>query len=413
MAAAPIVLPQRVINIFPALAHRNFQLYIFGQSISLIGFWLHQVAIGWLVFQLTHSAFWVGTTVAIGGLPFLIFTTLAGVFIDKVDKQKLLIWTQVTEAVLAFALGVLVLTDLISLQLVILLVFLNGIVGSFDLPTRLTFIVEMVGKKDLPSAIPINNGLFNAARFVGPAAAGVIIAGFGIGWPFILNGISFLAGIWAIVKIRPIFKSEADLDTRPFDALMQGIKYSFTHTKISNFILLGFFSAIFIWPFQTLMPLIAEGVFASGAQGYGSLLSSAGFGSLLGAIFTSANSRRENKIPLITTGLVIASIGFILFSLNRNFVLAHLLLFFSGFGTLMMVSTLNSLVQLNSPDTMRARIMAVYLTMFVGMMPVGNFLAGTIAQHTSALFTIGLGASAMLLTGLLFFLKGVFKNLSS
>lgn len=411
-AAAPINLPPKVTNIFPALAHRNFQLYIFGQSISLIGFWLHQVASGWLVYQLTGSAFWVGTTAAIGGIPFLLFTTFAGVFIDKTNKQKLLILTQISEAIIAITLGVLVLTGHVNLTIIIVLAFLNGIIGSIDLPTRLTFILEMVGKRDLASAIPINNGIFNAARFIGPALAGVLIVSLDIGWPFILNGLSYLAGIWAIVKIRPIFKSEVDVETHAVESLKQGLKFTFTHKKILSFIMLGFFSAIFIWPFQTLMPLISEKVFASGAQGYGSLLSAAGAGSLCGAIFTSANSRKQNKIPFVVSGLTISSLALIFFSLNRNFTLAHLLLFFSGFGTLMMVSTLNSLVQLASPDNMRARVMAVYLTMFVGMMPVGNMLAGIVAEKTSAIATIGIGGTLMLLVGIVLYLKGTFANLS-
>lgn len=411
--AAPIKLPPKLLSIFPAFAHRNFQAYFIGQVISVIGFWMHQVAMSWLVFELTHSALWVGTVAAIGGIPFLIFTTFAGVFIDKANKQKLLIWTQVIEAIIALTIGVLTLTHTITIPIILVLVFINGIVGSIDLPTRLTFILEMVGKRDLPSAIPINNALFNTARFIGPALAGIIIASFSVGWPFILNAISYLAGIWAILYIKPIFISKADMETHPLEALKQGIKFSLTHPKILNFILLAFFSAIFIWPFQTLMPLVAEKVFASGAQGFGTLLSAAGGGSLLGAIFTSANSKRQNKIPLVKAGLVIASVGLIVFALNRNFLLAHLILFISGFGLLMMISTLNTLVQLNSPDVMRARVMAVYITFFVGMMPIGNEIAGLIAHQTSETFTIGLGGAAMLAVGLIFWAKGIFKNLAT
>jgi MFS family permease len=410
--AAGLRLPPKFAAIFPALAHRNFQAYVLGQVISVTGFWLHQVAMAWLVFQLTHSAFWVGTTAAVGGLPFLIFTTFAGVFIDKVNKQKLLIWTQVIEALIALTIGILVLTNTATLPLIMLLVFVNGMVGSVDLPTRLTFILEMVGKRDLASAIPINNSIFNGARFVGPAIAGAMIASVGVAWPFIFNALSYTAGIWAILYIKPVYRAEVDVDTHPVESLKQGIKYSFTHPKILYFILLGFFSAVFIWPFQTLMPIVAQRVFASGAQGFGTLLSAAGAGSLAGAVFTSANAHRENKIPLVTAGLLIASLGLIVFSQNTNFALAHVYLFISGFGTLMMVATINTLVQLNSPEHMRARIMAVYLTMFVGMMPLGNELAGVIAERTSAIFTIGLGGALMLAVGVILYLKGTFTNLS-
>lgn len=410
--AAPVQLPGKIISVFPALAHRNFQLYAFGQAISLIGFWLHQVAIGWLVFQLTHSAFWVGAAAAVGGLPFLFFTTFAGVLVDKVNKRKLLIWTQVAEAVIAITLGLLVFTQKANLEVVIILFFVSGTIASIDLPARLTFIVEMVGKRDLASAIPINNGLFNAARFIGPAIAGALIASVGAGWPFILNGLSFIAGIWAIIKIRPIYSFSPDKNSSPMDSLKEGIKYSFSHPKISYFIILGFVSAVFVWPYQTLMPVIAEKVFSSGPSGLGSLLSSAGAGSLAGAIFVSANSRRENKIAFVMIGILLSTISLILLSLSNNFLLAHALLFFSGFGMLTQVSTVNTLVQLYSPDQMRSRIMAVYLTMFIGMMPLGNALAGTIAHYTSALFAIGFGASVSLLVGLTFYFRGIFTKLS-
>ncbi len=411
--SAPIILPPKVISIFPALVHRNFQLYIFGQAISLLGFWLQQVGVGYLVFQLTHSAFWVGTVAAIGGLPFLIFTTFAGVFIEKINKQKLLIVTQAAEAVVDIALGLLILTSKVNLPIVMVAIFVVGLINAIDLPARFTFLIEMVGKRDLASAVPINNGLFNAARFVGPAAAGILIASTSVGWTFILNGASFIAGIWAILMIKPVYKHKVDIDIHPWESLKIGLKFSFTHPKIMYFIILAFFTAIFIWPFQTLMPVVSEHIFHSGAKGLGSLLSAGGFGSLAGAVFTSANSRRENKIPFIISGILISSVSLIAFSINRNFTLAHLFLFIAGFGTLMMVSTLNTLVQLNSPDNMRSRINAVYITMFVGMMPIGNAMAGTIAEHTSAMFAIGFGGVMILAVTIIIYLRGIFTNLQS
>ncbi|MDO8487607.1 MAG: MFS transporter [Candidatus Curtissbacteria bacterium] len=410
--AAPVQLPGKVISVFPALAHRNFQLYFAGQAISLIGFWLQQVGLGFYVFHLTNSPFWVGVVASVGGLPVLLFTTFAGVYIDKVDKQKLLIWTQVVEAAIAFIFGIAVFTHTATLPLIIVLAFAGGTVTALDLPARLTFIVEMVGKKDLASAIPINNGVFNSARFIGPAIAGALIATVGVGWTFILNGLSFIAGIWAISKMRPVFSHEPEKNVHPFESLKIGIKYSFTHPQIFYLMILAASAAIFIWPYQPLMPVISGEVFQSGAAGLGSLLSAAGAGSLTGAFVTSALSRRKNKVPQIMAGLLISSVTMILFSLNTNFLVAHILLYIIGFGVLIQVSTINTLVQLASPDQMRGRVMSVYLTMFVGMMPVGAFLSGFIADRTSALFTIGLGGSAMLLIGTAFYFKGVFKNLA-
>jgi predicted MFS family arabinose efflux permease len=211
--------------------------------------------------------------------------------------------------------------------------------------------------------------------------------------------------------MRPVFSHEPERDVHPFESLKIGLKYSFTHPQIFYLMILATSAAIFIWPYQPLMPVISGKVFHSGAQGLGTLLSAAGAGSLTGAFVTSALSRRKNKVPQIVAGLLISSAAMILFSLNTNFLLAHILLYIIGFGVLIQVSTINTLVQLASPDQMRGRVMAVYLTMFVGMMPVGAFLSGLVADKTSALFTVGLGGMAMLLVGTAFYLKGVFRNL--
>lgn len=411
--AAPVVIPQKVASIFPALTHRNFQLYFFGQAISLIGFWLHQVSLGWLVLQMTHSAFWVGAVTAIAGLPVLFFTIFAGVIIDKINKQKLLVITQVAEAAAAIILGILVLTNTITLPLVIFLSFTIGTVAAIDLPARLTFLVEMVGKEDLASAIPINNGLFNAARFIGPAIGGFLIVTTGMAWPFILNGISFIAGIWAILKVKPVYHGKTETDIHPLESLKKGLDFSFSHPKIVYFMVLAATTAIFLWPYQTLMPLIAENVFNTGAQGYGSLLSAAGAGSLIGAIFTSSQSKRKYKGNLVIMGILLSGLSFILFAINRNYLFAHVLLFISGFGLLTQVSINNTLVQLNSPDELRGRVMAIYLTMFVGIIPLGNIIAGIIAQHTSTMFTVGLGGAAILILGAIYYFKGIFSKFSA
>ncbi len=410
--APPVQLPDKVISVFPALAHRNFQLYFFGQSISLIGFWLQQIGMGWLVFQLTHSAFWVGTVAAIGGIPFLLFTTFAGVYVDKLDKRKLLIWTQTADAVVAAVIGISVLTHTSSLPLLIFTAFASGTINALDLPARLTFIVEMVGKKDLPSAIPINNGVFNAARFVGPALAGALIATVGVGWTFIINAVSFIPAIFAIYIVKPAFKYASDEEARPLESLIIGLKYSFTHPKILYFMLLAFINGALIWPYLTLMPIVASEIFKAGPGVYGTLLSASGAGSLAGAIFTSSQSKRKNKEIFVISGLVISSLALVVFSLNHNYYLSLGLLFIIGFGILIQVSTLNTLIQLFSPDKLRGRIMAVYLTMFIGMMPIGNELAGSLAHRTSAMFTIAIGAVLTLITGSYLYFKGISQKTS-
>lgn len=410
--AALVRLPGKVISVFPAFAYRNYQLYFAGQFLSVIGFWLQIVGVGWLVFNLTQSPFWVGISAASFGIPFLFLTTFAGVFVDKLDKQKLIIRTQIIEMVLAALLGVLVLTGNVNLTMILIISLSHGTIASVDLPARLSFLVEMVGKRDLGSAVALNSALFNVARFIGPALAGVLIISVGVGWTFILNSVSFLPAVWTLYLIRPIYSYKADMDTHPFESLKRGVKYTFSHPKLYYFMILGTLTAIFIWPYQTLMPVISERIFNAGAGGLGSLLSSAGAGSVLGALFTSAFSRKINGNILILTGIIISTISLIIFSLNHNFFLAHILLVFAGFGVLMQVATINTLVQLASPDQMRGRIMAVYLTMFIGMFPIGNVIIGTLAQKTSSLFAIGLGASTMLLATTILYLKGAFVRIS-
>ncbi len=394
---APFPLPDRVATIFPALSHRNFQYYFVGQGISLVGFWLQAVAMGWVSFQLTGSPLFVGLVATASGLPFLLFSTFAGVFIDKTNKQKLIVWTQVIEGTIAAILGVMVLTGTINTTILVVLAFLIGVVGSIDLPARQAFIIEMVGKKDLGSAISINIGVFNAARFIGPAVAGLLIAGVGPGWAFILNSLSYIPGILAILAIAVVYKVEAQVDTHPWQSLKDGINYSFSDKKLTYLMLLGAAAAIFIWPYQTLMPVVAKTIFGIGAAGLGTLLSAAGLGSLVGAIFTSTQTKNQNKKHYIFAGLLISTVSLFCFSLSRNLMLSHILLFFAGFGFITFISTVNTMVSILAPDQMRGRVIAVYLTMFVGMMPVGNFLSGIVAQKTSAVFAIGFGAVAVFL----------------
>ncbi|HEY4694752.1 MAG TPA: MFS transporter [Candidatus Nanoarchaeia archaeon] len=406
---APVQLPGRVASVFPALTHRNYQFYFAGQITSLMGFWLQLVGQGFLVFQLTHSAFWVGTVAALGGLPTLFLTSWAGVLIDKVDTRKLLSWILIVQALLALILGLTVLLGVATVELIIILAVLTGIAGAIDLPTRQTFVVELVGKKDLASAISVNVGIFNSARFVGPALAGILIATVGVGWTFIFNALSFLPIIFFLTKIKPLKFEELEANLHPFTMLKQGIKFVFTHERLLWLTLLASATGLFNWPHQTLMPVVAEKIYGAGASGLGSLLSAAGAGSLLGALFTSTQRSRKERSGLIIAGALISSLSLMLFGFNHNFFLAHLLLFFAGLGLIIQVANINTTVQTLAPDQMRGRVMGVYLTMFVGLMPIGNALAGILAERTSSLFTISLGGFILFIFSSFLYWRGYIK----
>lgn len=385
-------LPNKFTSVFPALSHRNYQYYFLGQSVSLVGFWLQAVGMGWLVFDLTKSPFWVGAVAAASGLPFLILSIFAGVLVDRVNKQKLLVWTQITEAAVATLISLMVFTDTINVGAILALAFVSGIAGSIDLPARLSFVVEMVGKKDLASAISVNIGVFNGARFIGPAIAGGLIAGVGVGWTFLLNALSFIPGILAILAIKSVHHIEPNRNQHPLESLREGLMFVYGDKRILALMLLGGITAFFEWPYQTLMPAIAENVFNAGAGGLGTLLAAAGLGSLAGAAFTSAQTKKENKNSFIYLGIIVASLSLVGFSLNANFLFAHVLLFAAGFGVITKIATINTIIQVSAPDQMRGRVNALYLTFFVGAMPLGNTFAGILAEQTSSLFAIGLGA---------------------
>jgi MFS family permease len=406
---APLAVPGRVLNLFPALGHRNYQLYVAGQSISSTGFWLQAVGIGWLVFQITGSPFWVGVAAAASGIPFLLFSIFAGVFIDRADKRVLLLWTQSIEAAVAFILSVMIFTDNVFLPAILTLAFISGTAGSIDLPARFAFVVDMVGKKDLASANSLNIGVFNATRFIGPALAGVLIAGFGVGWAFLLNAISFIPAIVALTLIKPVFSTSSQTDKHPIDSLKEGLSFSFKNKHLLALMLMSGITAFFIWPYQTLMPAVAEKVFAAGASGLGSLLASAGAGSLAGSLFVSIQVNRRSISNLIFIGVLFASLSLISFALARNFLVGHFLLFLAGFGAISIASSINTSVQLLSPDQMRGRVMAVYMTMFVGMMTLGNTFAGFFAEKTSTLFAIGFGGAAVLLAGSILYFRKAFS----
>ncbi len=384
--------PSRFPRMLAALHHRNFRLFWFGQMISLVGTWMQTVAQGWLVLQITNSAFKLGLVSTIGTLPVLVIAPLGGVLADSLNKRKVIISTQITAMTLALILSTLVFTGRVEYWHIIVLAAILGTVMAIDAPTRQSFIVEMVGKKDLLNAIALNSSIFNLARILGPAFAGLIISAIGIVLCFFLNGISYLAVIAGLLRMKGDFSPA----NKQRSYVLQDIKHGFKHARqdkrIMCLITLVALSSIFIMPYAMLMPIFARDILNVGARGLGILLSGAGIGALIGALSLAAFSSYRKKGRFILTGSIVFTIAALLFSLSNCYALSVLLMVFIGWGMVMQNASVNSVLQSITPDHLRGRIMSIFVLFFMGMMPFGSFQAGFVANHLGARMALRIGA---------------------
>lgn len=382
----------KVLGAFPAFKYRNYKLYFFGQFISLVGLWLQIVAEGWLAFQLSHSPFWVGVVAAAGTLPSLVLSLIGGVIVDRFSRRRVLLVTQNLEMLLVFALGLLVLFNLVNLWNLILLSFLLGIVDAVDSPARQAFVVELVDRKDLSSAIALNSGMFNLARVIGPSIAGILIGFLGMSAAFIINGFTFIPAVIAIYFIREQTKL-AEEHPHPIEAIKEGIRYAVGHPTIRTLLLFSIVVTIFGWSYGTLLPVMVENIFHKTALELGYLYASVGVGALLAAIFISAFSKRFKETNLVIAGCFIVCVGLFLFTFTSNLFIAFLFLFLTGFGLTTQFSMINLIIQHAVSDAIRGRVMSIYVVTFLGMMPIGSFLIGVVADKLNSEYAIRIGVT--------------------
>jgi MFS family permease len=391
-AAAPTASPPAPPPRFGALSHRNFRLFFIGQGISLIGTWMQNVGEGWLVLTLTNSPFYVGLVAALSSLGVLLFTLYAGVLADRTDKRRTILICQTLFMLEAFAISVLVWTHVITVGQVMVFATLLGVSSAFDIPTRQSFMVELVGKDDLMNAIALNSSAFNAARVVGPAIAGALIGLVGIAWCYFLNGLSYIAVIAGLLAMR--------LTARPrparTDSAWTGFREVFHllagDRRLRALVLLTATLSVFGFPYITMMPVFARDVLHRGAGGYGLLTSSIGAGAMLGALGVAAFGRhivRRGRTMLLGG----VSFGFllVLFSASRSLGLSIALLALAGCAMIVNNSLTNTLLQTAVPDQLRGRIMGLYSFVFVGLAPFGAFLVGLGAEHFGAPLAVGTG----------------------
>jgi len=384
---------------FGALAHRNFRLFFTGQGISLVGTWMQNVGEGWLILTLTNSPFYVGLTAALSSVGVLLFSLYAGVIADRVDKRRFIILMQLAFMIEAFTVSILIWTNAIAVWQVLVLATTLGIASAFDIPMRQAFVVEMVGKDDLMNAIALNSSLFNAARVIGPAIAGLLIGTVGIAWCYFLNGLSYIAVIAGLLMMRLPYDARPPKTTSAWTGFREVLAYLRNDRRLRVLMILTAILSVFGFPYIAMMPVFARDVLNRGATGYGALTSSIGIGAVIGALgiaLASARIRARGRLMLI--GGTAFGILLILFSASRVLALSMVLLGLAGCAMIVNNSLTNTLIQTTAPDHLRGRVMGFYSFVFVGMAPFGAFLFGVVAEHVGVPTTIAAGGVIVTIT---------------
>lgn len=390
------------ITAFPAFNSRNYKLYFSGQLISLIGTWLQIVALGWLVLKMTNSAFLIGLITALGSLPSLFFTLFGGVLVDRFPKKKILFITQGSAMILAITLGMLTVFNMINIWEIAVIAFLMGTVAAIDIPARQAFVAELVSKDQIPSAIALNSATFNAARVIGPGIAGLLIAWIGTGGAFLFNGLSYVAVIAALWSMN-ITSITVEKKTGTLTSIKEGLDYSYSHPIIRMLIIFTAVSSVFGWSYTTVMPLIAANEFHLDAAGLGYMYAAGGLGALCATLLIGLFSKKVSSVYFILGGNTLFSVCIILFSFTTNLTLALTLLFFAGFGLLSQFAMINTTIQRHVKSEFRGRVLSIYIFMFMGLTPLGNFEVGLLSEKMGTGFAIRAGAFIVFLFGMLMY----------
>jgi MFS family permease len=400
--------PRRVVagrihwrHTFTAFRHRNYQLFFLGQMVSVIGTWMQTVAIGWLVYDLSHSAFTLGWVKFLSAIPITLLTVVGGAVADRTEKRRVVVVTESAAMVLAFVLAALVYFRVVKIWQIALLGLLEGITDAFDIPTRQSFIVEMVGKQDLMNAIALNSSLFNGARVFGPALAGVLIGVIGLAGCFFLNGMSYVAVVAAYLAMRLPATAPVAERRSIWHEQLEAWRYVVSHRTIRVIVALVAIFSLFGWPYSVLLPVFARDVLHTGASGYGFLMTTNGFGALVGALTLASLGDSPHKRKLFYGGLFGFCAMLIAFAQSTIYWLSAAALAGAGFFMIIFFATANTAVQTRVPDELRGRVMGIYALAFLGLTPFGSLLAGAIARATSAALTVTLGAGICILAGVI------------
>lgn len=395
--------PTGIARVFRALRYRNYRLFFIGQGISLIGTWMQQVAMSWLVYSLTNSAWLLGVVAFSGLISNALLTPFAGVLVDRLDRHRILVVTQALAMLQALTLAAVVLTGSAAVWNLILLSIALGLINGFDMPTRQSFVLDMVyNREDLGNAIALNSSLFNAARLIGPSIAGVLVALVGEGLCFLINGISFAAVIACLLAMR-IAPTPARGGKENFlRGMKDGANYAFGFPPVKYIIILLAFSALVAMPYPVLMPIFAKEVLQGGANTLGFLMASAGVGALAGAVYLASRKNVFGLDKVIVVSSCSFGVGLICFSFSRVTILSMLFMAVTGFGMVVQLAASNTILQTIADDDKRGRVMGFFVMSFMGLAPFGSLLFGGLADVIGAPYTLLIGGACVLAGGVIF-----------
>ncbi len=386
-----------------ALRHRNYRLFFSGQTVSLVGTWITRIATSWLVYRLTHSVFLLGVVGFFGQIPTLLLAPFTGVLIDRWNRHRILVVTQVLAMLQSVALAVLTLAGIITVTEILALQVVQGIINAFDTPARQTFVVEMVtDRADLPNAIALNSSMVNASRIIGPSVGGIMIAAVGEGWCFAFDAVSYLAVIASLLAMRLEKFSPPAANTRMLDELRTGFRYVTRFPPVRDSLLLLALVATMGMPYNVLMPAIAASVLHGGPHTLGYLMTAVGVGALGGAFYLASRRSVLGLGRVMVTATATFGVGLIAFSFSRVLWLSLLLLPFVGAGMMVVMASTNTILQTIVEDDMRGRVMSFYTMAFLGTAPLGSLLAGFAADHIGPTKTVTLGGVACALAAVVF-----------
>jgi MFS family permease len=388
-----------------SLRHRNFQLFFSGQMISLIGTWMQNIAQAWLVYRLTGSSLLLGLVGFAGQIPVFLLAPLGGMAADRWNRHRVVIGTQITAMILAFILATLTLLHIVRVWEIILLASLLGAVNAFDIPARQAFLIDMVGREDLMNAIALNSSMFNGARIIGPAIAGLLVAWIGEGWCFFANAVSYIAVITGLLlmKLGPLRRIA--METSPLEHIAEGFRFvQRTAPILALMLLIGLVSLVAV-PYTVLMPIFADRILHGGARGLGLLMGATGIGALLGALTLATRHGVQGLGRWVGFSAMSFGVSLILFSFSKWFLVSMFLLIPVGYSMMLQMSSSNTLIQAMVPDELRGRAMAVYTMMFMGMAPMGSLFAGTLADSIGAPWTVALGGAGAVVGSIIFLRK--------
>lgn len=396
-----------------ALRHKNYRLFFIGQSISLVGTWMQQIAVSWLVYRLTGSALMLGLVGFASQIPVLLISPLAGVIVDQTNRHKLLILTQTLALFQSFLFVILIVTNWINVPFIFLLGICLGVINSFDVPARQSFFVHLVEtREDLGNAIALNSSVFNVARLLGPSIAGILIALGGEVLCFIVNGLSYIPIILALLSMRISFEFKPSTNKNILRELNEGFRYIFGDHLIRNVLLMLAFVSLVAGHYVVFMPIFARVVLGGGPETLGFLVGATGVGACLGALYIASARNVSGLRKVVSRMYFLFSLGLLAFSFSKVFWFSAVSLCFTGFGMMAHIAGSNTMIQNAAKDEMRGRVMSFFAMALMGTAPIGSLLAGALASKIGAPLTLSLAALVSLAASILFAfnLKKVYPN---